>query len=88
MSILTITRAINSGIERSVVVSELKHTEKLAALRESLAIDRDLRIKANAQRHTDATIAHATWHQSLSKGQQEQYAQSLALVISANAPKE
>jgi hypothetical protein len=88
MALLTISRAISTGIQRNVAIGELKHEAKLEDIKLSLAAAKDLRIKDHAKRHTEATIAHATWHQGLNPQQQEQYLRSLELLQSAiNPPK-
>lgn len=86
MALLTISRAISTGITRNVAIGELKHEAKLEDIKLSLAAAKDLRLKEHAKRHTEATIAHATWHTGLTPQQQAQYAASLQLLQSAISP--
>lgn len=86
MAILTISRAISSGIQRNVQISELKHSAKLDDIKLQLAAAKDLRLKDHAKKHTEATIAHATWYAGLEAAGQQQFQTSLALLNDAINP--
>lgn len=86
MALLTISKAVSASITRSVAMSELKHEAKIEDLKLSLASAKDLRIKEHARKHTEATIEHATWFNSLQPAQQDQFSKSLALLNAAIAP--
>lgn len=82
MALLTISRAISTGIQRNVAISELKHEAKIEDIKLQLAVAKDLRLNDHARKHTEATIAHATWYSGLQPAQQEQFGKSIALLQS------
>lgn len=86
MALLTISKAISANIQRSVAISELKHEAKVEDIKLQLAVAKDLRLTDHARKHTEATIAHATWYQGLQPAQQEQFGKSLALLNAAINP--
>lgn len=86
MAILTISRAISSGIQRNVQISELKHSAKLDDIKLQLAAAKDLRLKDHAKKHTEATIAHATWYTGLTPEGQAQFQSSIQLLNDALHP--
>ena len=86
MALLTISNAISAGIQRNVAISELKHEAKIEEIKLQLAVAKDLRLNEHAKRHTEATIAHATWYSGLQPAQQEQFGKSIALLQSVLAP--
>lgn len=86
MPIMTISRAISTGIQRNIAVSELKHEAKLADTKLHLASAALTRMDTHAKRLTEARIAHATWEASLSGPAKECYDQSLADLQAAIAP--
>lgn len=86
MALLTISKAVSAKIQRSVAMSELKHEAKIEDLKLQLASAKDLRLNEHARKHTEATIDHAKWFNSLQSEQQAQFGKSLALLQAAIAP--
>jgi hypothetical protein len=86
MALLTISRAISTGIQRNVALSELKHEAKIADVKLSLAGQALLRMDNHAKRLTEARMEHATWLNSLDAAQQSIFDTSKADLEAAIAP--
>jgi hypothetical protein len=86
MALLTISKAISSGIQRNVAVSELKHEAKLADIKLTLASNAITRMDTHAKRLTEARIGHATWLAGLSPAEAACFEQSKADLEAAITP--
>lgn len=91
MALKSISRALSTGIQRNLAVSELKHEAKLDDLKRELAVATIMRRSHYGQKLTDARITHATWLGSLTPEGQQCYSQSLAdieAIVSPAPPSE
>lgn len=61
MALMTISRAISSGIQRNVQISELKHEAKIEDIKLQLASNALVRLDTHAKRLTEARMSHVTW---------------------------
>jgi hypothetical protein len=77
MPFMTISKAISSGIQRNVAVSELKHNAKLDTLKRELAIAQLQRASTFGRKLTEARSEHAMWEAGLTPEQVVVYNQSL-----------
>jgi len=86
MALLTISRAISSGIQRNVAMSELKHEAKITDLKLQLAAASLVRLDDHSKRLTEARLSHATWLGALSVPEQECFNQSKSDLQAAVSP--
>lgn len=73
MALMTISRAISTGITNNVAISELKHKAKLADIKLQLGVASKLRIQEHNEKLTNAQSAHSLWFAGLSAEQQVLY---------------
>lgn len=88
MPFMTVSRAISSGIQRNVAVSELKHNAKLDNLKRELAIAQLQRASTYGRKLTEARSEHAMWEATLTPAQAQTYAQSLLDIEAIVNPSE
>lgn len=86
MSLITITRAINASVNRSVAVSEMKHEARIADVKLNLAAAALTRMDTHARKLTEARVAHSTWLASQSADVQQCYDQSVSDLKAALEP--
>lgn len=86
MALLTISRAISTGIQRNVALSELKHEAKIADVKLNLAGSALLRMDTHAKRLTEARMEHVTWLNQADAATQQCFDQSKADLESAINP--
>lgn len=77
MPFTTISRAISTGIQRNVTISELKHEAKVDDIKRELAVQSITRKAVYGRKLTEARIEHAVWQASLSEEGQKTYEASL-----------
>lgn len=77
MSLITITRAVNASINRSVALSEMKHQARIEDVKLNLASAALTRMDSHAKRLTVARVEHATWLAQQTPDVQQCYEQSL-----------
>lgn len=77
MPFMTISKAISSGIQRNVAISERKHEAKLDTLKRELAVAQLQRAATFGRKLTEARSEHAMWEATLTPEQATVYAQSL-----------
>jgi hypothetical protein len=73
MALMTISRAISTGITNNVAIAELKHKAKLADIKLQLGVASKLRVQEHNEKLTNAQTAHSMWHAGLSPAQVQLY---------------